>query len=800
MPKLKARLHALPLAMKMSVIVAVFVATQTLLLLIDQAGLEAISATRAFVAGEARWSKAQKDSVYALRKYAASGDESDYLAYLDAVAQPLGVRRARRAMEAPDPDPETAFQAFVVGGSDPDDARLMIRVYRWVRHFPPFARAVEIWAQGDAKIDRLHDLAAELRRDVLAGRRGDELAEPLAAVDRLNEELAALEDDFAATLGAGSRFLLAALRATVAVAMVVLLAAAIYLSWLLTHQVHRSEQALSASERRYRALAENSAVGIWHITPDGYTIYVNPAMQEMLEVESPADLEGKKNNLFVTAETLETMEREQKKVERGGASAYEAQIVGRNGRRRTVLVSGAPILSAQGRLESLIGTFIDITGRKSAERLLEHRALHDPLTDLPNRNLFMDRLEQALARARRQESTMAVLFLDLDRFKVVNDSLGHATGDNLLVTLSRRLAACVREADTVARLGGDEFAVLLEEMRSPQVAVEAAERIAAEVRSPLDIAGTLVRITASVGIALLRAHWERAEDLLRYADIAMYVAKRKGGGGYHVFDPISDSRETVLLQIESDLWQAVANDQIRVHYQPIVSLATGRLAGVEALARWRHPQRGLLLPDDFIPLAEETGAIVAIGQCVLHEACRQQAEWAARFPAETLGWMSVNLSARQFRLSALPEEIAATFAEHAVAPATMRLEITETLLMQVPEAVGRLKRLGTRITIDDFGTGYSSLGILNRISVDGLKIDRSFVDALGRTPGDTALVTAVIQLARALGLEVTAEGIETAEQLALLRRLGCDYGQGHYFARPLSADDLAAMLAADPRW
>ena len=598
----------------------------------------------------------------------------------------------------------------------------------------------------------------------------------------------------------GRADLTGALRAAVLVAAILLFATAFALSWLLVRLVKHSERALSASERRYRALAENSAVGIWHITPDGYTIYANPAMQEMLEAEGPADLEGKKDQLFVTIETLEAMERERNRGERGGASAYEAQLVGLKGKRRTALVSGAPILSADNRLESLIGTFIDITDRKSAERLLEHRALHDPLTDLPNRGLFMDRLEQALARARRQDATMAVLFLDLDRFKVVNDSLGHAAGDNLLVTLGVRLVGCVRESDTVARLGGDEFAVLLEDMDNPQLAIEAAERIAAEVRSPLDIVGNLVRITASVGIALYRAPWERAEDLLRYADIAMYAAKRKGGGGFHVFDPISDSRETVLLQIESDLWQAIPSGEICLFYQPVVDLASGRLVGVEALARWRHPQRGLLLPDDFISLAEETGAIVPIGEWVLREACRQQAEWTARWPVDPPRWMSVNLSARQFRLSALADEISAALAEAAVPPATMRFEITETLLMQVPEAVARLKRLGAKIAIDDFGTGYSSLGILHRIAVDTLKIDRTFVAALGRTPQDSALVTAVIQLAKALGLEVVAEGIEIAEQLDILRRLGCDCGQGHLFARALPPEELGRLLESNPRW
>jgi diguanylate cyclase (GGDEF)-like protein len=433
---------------------------------------------------------------------------------------------------------------------------------------------------------------------------------------------------------------------------------------------------------------------------------------------------------------------------------------------------------------------------------LARQAFRDPLTGLPNRALFIDRLSHALTRRERRREHVAVLFLDLDRFKVINDSLGHGVGDQLLVALSQRLAGCLRPEDTIARLGGDEFAVLLEDVTDASAAVAVAERLGGELTRPFSFEGRELFITASVGIALTTALRTTPEDLIRDADLAMYHAKARGKARCEVFDHSLSQPAQERMRLELDLRNAIARGDFALHYQPVVSLDTGRIAEVEALVRWRHRERGLLFPAEFIALTEETGLIVSLGRFILREACRQLREWQAATPAMGPLSMSVNLSARQLQQSDLVEDVAAALAESGIDPAALRLEITETAVMHdAPATLTRLealRRLGVRLAIDDFGTGYSSLGYLKRFPVDTLKIDRSFVKGLGRDAEDSAIVRAVITVARSLGLSVTAEGIETDEQLAQLRALGCDRGQGYYFARPTAGDGIARLIAAPP--
>lgn len=456
-----------------------------------------------------------------------------------------------------------------------------------------------------------------------------------------------------------------------------------------------------------------------------------------------------------------------------------------------------------GRCVGRVWSFRDVTERRKAEERLQHDAFHDPLTGLPNRALFLDRLGQILAK-RRRYYLFAVLFLDLDRFKVINDSLGHLVGDQLLKATARKLESCLRPGDTVARFGGDEFAILLDEIRDVNDATRVAERIQVELKAPFNIENQDVISTASIGIALGATGFDSPEDLLRDADIAMYRAKSMGKARHEVFDKEMHSRAVALLKLETDLRKAVDRKQFCVHYQPIISLESGMITGFEALVRWTHPERGLVFPSEFIPMAEETGLIIPLGLWVLEQACLQMREWQKRLPNSDQLSISVNLSGKQFQYRDLVQQVSAVLHETEVDPVRIRLEITESTLMQNAETAAsmllKLKALNILLYIDDFGTGYSSFSYLHRFPFDTLKIDRSFVARMDTGEDNVEIVRAMLTLAKNLGKDVIAEGIETSKQLELLRELGCQSGQGFLFSQPLDPPEVESLVVAQPRW
>jgi diguanylate cyclase (GGDEF)-like protein/PAS domain S-box-containing protein len=446
----------------------------------------------------------------------------------------------------------------------------------------------------------------------------------------------------------------------------------------------------------------------------------------------------------------------------------------------------------------------DISERKAFEHRLAHQATHDPLTGLPNRTLLLDRLEGALARARRHQRRVAVLFLDLDHFKVVNDSLGHGLGDRLLMAIAERLTVALRPGDTVARFGGDEFVILCEDLQDDAEAIVIAERVDQALSHPFAIDQTEVFVGVSIGIAMPDGDDAEAETLIRDADAAMYRAKDRGRARWELFDNAMRASAVDRLDIENALRRALERRELRVFYQPIIDLRTGAVDGVEALLRWEHPERGLLPPLDFITVAEETGLIVPIGSWVLDQACRQVQRWQSVSPGSAPLRVSVNISGRQLGHPRLVEDVAAILDDTGINPAHVELEITESVLMDdvemSSETLGRLHTLGVKLAVDDFGTGYSSLSYLRRFPVDLLKVDRSFVDGLGEDPSDSAIVTAIITLAHALGLSAVAEGVESPLQLAELRRLGCDRAQGYFMARPAGGHEVGEIIAAGRRW
>jgi len=423
-----------------------------------------------------------------------------------------------------------------------------------------------------------------------------------------------------------------------------------------------------------------------------------------------------------------------------------------------------------------------------------HAAFHDALTGLPNRSLFSDHLRVALRRAHQNEKYLfGVLFLDLDRFKNINDSLGHPCGDELLKLVARRLEACIRQTDMVARFGGDEFAILLDAIQDVSDAVRVAEKVQEAISAPFKLASHEAITTASIGVALSTSGYTEAEDIIRDADTAMYRAKDRGKARCEIFDTAMHTRAVTLLRLESDLRRALEKDELCVYYQPIVSLASGELHGFEALVRWRHPERGIVSPDDFVPLAEETGLILPIGLRVLWDACNQLRKWQQYSLSNRDLIMSVNLSGKQLMQPDLIERIEEVLHESQINPWHLKLEITETVVMENPElaavTLAKLRSLGVRLSIDDFGTGYSSLSYLNRFPVDTLKIDRSFVTSMNAADENLQIVKTIVTLAGNLGMQVVAEGVETEEQLDQLRSLKCQYGQGFYFSRPLDVPD-----------
>ena len=482
----------------------------------------------------------------------------------------------------------------------------------------------------------------------------------------------------------------------------------------------------------------------------------------------------------------------------------ERDLVTRSGEVRKVEWNVIALRDGQGKVTGAAAFGTDVTERRRAADKLLHDGFHDALTGLPNRALFLDRLEHRLAlEKRRKRNSFSVLVLDVDRFKMVNDSLGHVRGDQLLVEVARRLQACLRPADTVARLGGDEFTILLEDVPTAADARKVAERVQSELRVPFWLGANEVFSGASIGIAHGNASYASPEDILRDADTALYRAKAQGRGRCVEFDASMHDRAVELLQLETSLRRALERNEFLLHYQPVVSLTTGQISGAEALLRWKHPERGLVPPLEFIPLAEETGLIVDIGAWVLREACRQMKGWQERLKEPQLE-IGVNLSSRQFQAPGLVAEVGEVLRETGLSPRCLRLEVTESLLMDkhpnVAETMTELRAMGVRIDLDDFGTGYSSLSYLHQFPIDTLKIDRSFVQRISENEDGREIVNTILALANSLDMEVVAEGVETEQQLELLRKMHCGFAQGYHLSRPIEAPQFEALIGARRSW
>ena len=560
-----------------------------------------------------------------------------------------------------------------------------------------------------------------------------------------------------------------------------------------------------ADEQLFSSVFDHAA-GMALVAPAGQWLRVNRALCAVLGYSNKELLEKSFSDLTHADEANGTLIQIEKILE-GKVTSHqtEQRFIHKLGHSVWMLLNISAVRDSKGHASHLLLQFQDITERKTEEERLVHNVFHDALTGLPNRALFMDRLRLATQRARRRKGQIyAVLFLDLDGFKAINDSLGHIVGDQLLIQISRRLKACLRTTDTIARLGGDEFTILLEDLNDERESLRIVERLQTELAQPFKLGASEVQVTASIGVTWSNPKYQGPEEVLRDADMAMYRAKSSGKACYQLFAREQQTSQLEVTNLGDDLEEAVERGELLLHYQPIVSLETGKLYAFEALVRWRHPQRGLILPADFIPLAEERGSILKIGTWAIREACLQLKRWQDRFGLHSSLAVTVNLSSKEFMEANLIDQVIEILQDTGVDPHALKIEITESIVMEnlgnATVLLQQLRALGIELVIDDFGTGYSSLSYLHRLPISSLKIDKSFVKGMVEKREHAEIAKTIVTLAKSLGIRVVAEGVETLEQLVALRRLKCDAGQGFFFSKPAEVETAETLLAFKNQW
>jgi len=756
-------------------------------------GMNVVAAGRAYVGGESLWSKAQKNIVYHLARYTRYRDEDDWREYEAAIDIIQGDRAARLELEKAHPDLSVARRGFIRGGNHPADVDNMIWLFRAFRTNQHVDRAIQYWTQADAHIDELSTVARRIRAAVQDEKaNGVETQAALAEIHRLNDLLTPLERGFSESLSEAQRESTRQLITVMFAAAAILLAAALLISYRIVRNHEAAQRALTESEGRLRQLLQTAPMPLLISVPrEQRILYANDLARQFLNITGPLPvafpLPAHYEDAAQRSRMLEILERD------GTLKDFEVKLLDAKGNSFWALVSAQKI--EWGGQQCAFVAFNDIDERKRLQEDMQFRAYHDDLTDLPNRSMFMEQLGRTLARAQRTQEPFSLLFIDMDRFKEVNDTLGHAVGDSLLQAVSDRLMTAVRESDLVARLGGDEFVVLVDESRDGVARV--AQTLIRTLCRPYEVADREVSLTASIGIASFPANGGDVATLVKNADIAMYQAKEHGRNNYQFYAAALDTLSLQRLDFETRLRNALDNGEFTLMYQPVVNLQTGRIIALEALLRWQDPELGLTLPGKFMPFAEESGVIVPIGQWALTRACLDLATWRREPDLQNLR-VAVNLSARQFLNDELSADVELALAMAGVPPQALELEITETAVMRdltrTSRILSSLKRRGTSVAIDDFGTGHSSLGQMKKLPADTLKIDKSFVDDCAESAQSATILRAVVMMAHSLGLGVVAEGVEQESQLRVLAGLGCDLAQGWYFSGAVPAEDVPELV------
>lgn len=761
-------------------------------------GLDLMSAVRSYVGGESLYSKGQKQAYISLVNYLFTNSEEEYGNFLDSIAVPLGDHQARLALSSEKPDLKTAYNGFIQGKNSPHDIPGMIRLYRYFGHTPLMEEPIRIWREADIYILELLSLGEELHQTISAGNLSDAVtSERIMQLEAINQGITPLEEKFSSSIAAVSRQTEVLIATFLVILTAMLMGLGLMFARRLASQRVSSSIELRKESQKNIAYLHNSSDGIHILDANGNIQEASDSFCNLLGY-SRDEVIGMNITAWDTHFKLTDFpEILQKQAEKNSRSEYETVHRRKDGTLFDVEVSVTTV-DLDG--ESLLYcSSRDISERKRNQQQVEHMAYHDQLTGLPNRILFIDRLNQALETAKRYKRFGAVLFIDLDKFKKINDVHGHTVGDMVIKKVAAQLNNHVRKTDTVSRFGGDEFVILLTELSSAKekaadLALTLAEKIRTSLEDPVHIGDRDYLTTVSIGVSLYPNQDENVEELIRDADIAMYRAKDTGRNGLVFFEPGMQAHIAERYALEHDLRYAIERGELVLNLQSQVN-KSGDIIAAEALVRWHHPERGLIMPTNFISLAEETGLIVQIGEWVLRQACRIISQLNAQ------GYnirLAVNVSPHQFHQDTFTSRVLEILMETGVDPHYLTLEVTENLLIdRANDTVMRMRelsKLGIRFSIDDFGTGYSSLSYLKLMPLNELKIDKSFIQDAPGDHNDVALIETVIAMANHLGYQVIAEGVETKEQYEFLVERGCDYYQGYLFHRPQPASEWIANI------
>ncbi|HWH39489.1 MAG TPA: EAL domain-containing protein [Usitatibacter sp.] len=772
-------------------IVWLFVGIVVLLLALTVYSVQLLGAGRAFVAAEGVWSKAQKDAVHQLSRYAVDRSEDSYHAFVRSMEILDNDRRARVEMEKSEPDMAVVREALLKGGVHPSEIEGLISMYQTLRSFGPMEYTLSLWKRSDLALDELRRLGERVRASPGPLAPTEALA-LLQQIERVNLAIGPLEDDFATTLADMQRTAQSWVTSGILVITGILLIGGITLSRRFLQANQDLQTSLAESESQLRHVIESAPLPLLIMRAgDQQLLYANERALEQFALDADSARSHSFGDFHVDPEMRATFAEALSR--QGSVRDFEVHLKALDGREFWLLLSAQPMRYAG--TFCLLCALANIDDRKRMQEDMRRKAMYDTLTGLPNRAMFMESLERATRKARRRSTRFSVLFIDLDRFKEVNDTMGHHAGDDLLQTAAQRLGTAIRQSDLVARMGGDEFVVLIEDHGGPEEVMIVAQKIVSMLERPVLIDWREVAISASIGIASYPEDGVDLETLVKNADTAMYRAKELGRNNFQFYSPELNLLGNQRLQREKQVRDALASGQLFLHYQPEIDFASGRFIAMEALLRWRDPESGVVQAPDFLPLAEESGTINAVGRWVIDRALQDLRGWLDQGLDVVV---SVNVAARQLQQHDFPDEVARALETHGVPARNLRVEVTELALMQDSDVAHRviraLKAAGVEIAIDDFGTGYSSLGLVRGLPVQVVKIDQSLVSSCVSKRECAAIVQATSAMSRALGIRLVAEGVETEEQWLLMKSLGCDGAQGFLFAAPVGPEQVPELL------